>query len=210
MPRKSAKQASGDRAVWRSASMDERRRIICRAGIELINRRGLEALTIRAVAAKVGLGTMSLYTYFTNHHALRLAIIRTGFELLNSCCAAASTLGTVQGWRGSARAYLQFAIDQPNLYTLMFNTPLPEAEDASGDLEAVFANLVDRVQSQLDRRRYRGKALRREARRRAETYWIAVHGLASLVIARRLTSDMERLLDELLARVAPTGTVLDD
>lgn len=214
-PRKSTNHASASvttkppkpsRRQWAAADHNRRREWIVQAALDLIDRKGVDALTARAIARRLGLGTMTLYSYFAGLDDLKLAVIRQAFCLLNQTCTNASTLGTTAGWRGSAKAYLQFAIDHPNLYTLMFNRPLPQTETARGDLEAIFQNLVEIVAEQLAQTTPKPRNLQRLAQTRAETYWIALHGLASLAIAQRLGTETDRLLDDLLTRVAPTPT----
>jgi AcrR family transcriptional regulator len=163
---------------------------------------------MRRVAGELGVGAMTLYTYFPNQQALRRAMIRRGFELLYQRCDAASTLDTPAGWRGGARSYLQFALDHPNLYKLMFDNPMSEDDGdlLEGGFEALLAKVRPRVADQAEPTEHQ-QSVNREARRAAGRYWIALHGLAMLAIAGRLTvleGDLDEILDDLLPRIAPT------
>jgi len=51
------------------------RESIARAGLEIIDRNGLEALSLRAVAEKLGVGTMTLYAYTPDRQALDRDIV---------------------------------------------------------------------------------------------------------------------------------------
>lgn len=189
---------------WRDASHEQRRAMIVCAALRLLHEQDMSAVTMRGVAARLGVGTMTLYTYISGQDALRQAMIRRGFDVLGESCCQASTLDTDGSWQGGARAYLQFARRWPNLYMLMFADPI-----AAGDediLAAGFQPLQDIIAEKLEADGLTGDKLRREARRRAGRYWISLHGLASLVITNRATvleGTIDDVLDDLLEHVKP-------
>jgi len=190
---------------WRRGDTGARRELIVEAAMKLLARDGLGAVTMRRVAARLGVGTMTLYTYFANQRALHREIVRRGFDMLNQGCRDASTVEIDGAWRGGARNYIQFATDHPNLFRLMFDTALPPGDDDL--LHGGFQPLLDRVTQHLAHTQgLKGRRLEREARRQAGRYWLGVHGLAMLVISNRLAvleGDLDTLLDDLLPRVAP-------
>lgn len=179
--------------------------MIVDVAIKLLHRYGLDAVTIRRVAGKLGVGAMTLYTYVEGQHGLQRDMVRRGFEMIGEHCCASSTLATEHSWRGGAKAYLDFAVQNPNLYKLMFDVPM--AKDDADLLHGGFQPLLDRVTEQLSCSGISGQRLSREARAAAGRYWISLHGLATLAIAGRLVvleGDLDQLLDDLLPRVAPT------
>lgn len=179
--------------------------MIVDVAIKLLHRHGPDAVTIRRVASKLGVGAMTLYTYVEGQHGLQRDMVRRGFEMLGEHCCESSTLTSEHSWRGGARAYLSFAIENPNLYKLMFDVPM--ASDDADLLHGGFQPLLDRVIEQLSCSGLAGKRLEREARAAAGRYWIGLHGLAMLAISGRLVvleGDLDHLLDDLLPRVAPT------
>ncbi len=195
------------RIRWPKADATERRDLIVDVAIRLLQRKGLKAVTIRNIAERLNVGTMTLYTYFESRDELRQAMTQRGFELLAGGCQEASTLGTEQGWRGGARYYLQFAMDNPALYKLMFATDAASSDTDEQILHRGFQPLVDRVREQMAARGMTKGQIDREALAAAGRFWIALHGLASLAIAGRLSvlnASHDALLDGLLERVAPT------
>ncbi len=191
--------------AWPQAEPDQRRELIVETAMRLLTAEGPAAVTMRRVAASLGVGTMTLYTYLEGQTALHREMVRRGFDMLNAGCRESSTVDTDGSWRGGARHYLQFAIDHPNLFRLMFDTPLPEGDDDL--LRGGFAPLLERVSERLRQNtKLTGKALEREARKQAGRYWLGVHGLAMLAISNRLSvleGDLEALLDDLLPHIAP-------
>lgn len=190
--------------AWVQADSERRRSLIVDTALKLLHDRDISAVTMRRVASKLGVGAMTLYTYFKSQRDLQLAMIQRGFEMMHANCQASSTLETSEGWRGGAKAYLSFARSNPNLYRLMFETHLP---DGDGDLLAGgFAPLVEKVELRLAEQGVEKRKLKKLAKQAAGRYWIALHGLASLANSGRLDvlqSDLDTLLDEMLERVAP-------
>ncbi|MEM7680404.1 MAG: TetR/AcrR family transcriptional regulator [Planctomycetota bacterium] len=201
-----------DRAQWDAADFEARRSLIVDAGVDLLHERGHEAVTMRRVAERVGVGAMTLYTYVDGQDELRRAMVRRGFEMLGSgCeCAGEAVLQETGSWIGGAMNYLRFAIERPRLYELMFNTDLPP-QDADL-LEAGFQPLLSKVQEQLGLLGWPQDDLAREARRRAGRYWVGLHGLAMIATSGRLSvleGELEQVLGDLLEHVAPTRRPAD-
>lgn len=189
------------------ASRDERRQLIIDVAVRLLKKSGLESVTIRRVADCLGVGAMTLYTYVDGQDGLRLAMTQHGFDLLSEGCASASTLGTAKGWQGSARHYIRFAMENPHLYKLMFATESDASNAEVQILNRGFECLIERVGLEMEAKGIKSAKIQDKALRIAGTYWIALHGLASLAIARRLgvlKADLDVLVDHLLERVAPT------
>ena len=189
---------------WQRAAGEQRRGLITKTALKLLHQKGLDAVTMRAVAGKLGVGAMTLYTYIEGQHGLHREMVRVGFEMLNSGCAQNSTLDTNEGWRGGARSYLRFAIENPNLYKLMFDHFM--SDEDKDLLHGGFQHLFDKVKGRLSCEGYEGENLDRESRARAGRFWIALHGLAMLAIAGRLVvleGGPDELIDDLLKHVAP-------
>ena len=195
------------RQLWQGADHARRKQMIVEVGIELLKRKGLKGVSIRAVAEKLGVGAMTLYTYIDGQDGLRLAMTQYGFDLMASGCREASTLGTPRGWRGGANHYLRFAVENPHLYKLMFATRIDQSAADEQILRRGFQPLLERVKEQMTLRGVPANQIERDALLFAGRYWIALHGLASLAIAGRLgvlDADLDQLLDSLVERVAPT------
>jgi len=189
---------------WTSADRDQRTELITQTGLDLLSKHGPEGVTIRRVAEKLGVGAMTLYTYIDGQDGLRRAMIRKGFEMLDSGCAEASTLESEDGWKGGSLNYLRFAQEQPNLYKLMFDTWIPDSD--LDVLKAGISGLLGHIRMRLEAKGLTGEKLERETLDQAGRFWIGLHGLASLHVANRLGTlerDLDYLLDDLLERIAP-------
>ncbi len=196
--------SSNTRAVdWQALDRDQRKELIVDQAIALLHEDGLDSVTMRRLADRLGVGTMTVYTYVDGQEQLRREIIRRGFRMLKSSCQASKTGSAEHSWHTSARNYIDFALAYPRLYQLMFATPIPDDDAGRQLLDEEFAPLIERVREQLG-----GSAdvSDRQVRAAATRYWIAIHGLASLAIAERLPflyGSLDEVLLDLLERVAP-------
>ncbi|XAM00373.1 TetR/AcrR family transcriptional regulator [Phycisphaeraceae bacterium D3-23] len=207
-------------AAWKDADREHRRAMIIDLALHLLTDEGPDALTMRRVARELGVGAMTLYTYIDGQPGLHRAMVQRGFDIIHHNCATACETQQAQkaqadyaedgsgGWSGGARAYVQFATQHPNLYRLMFDTPV-DANDEQFDqlMHGGFQGLHTVVRERLEAQGLKGKLLDTETRKLAGRYWIALHGLATLAIAGRmqvLHGTLDEVLLHLLEAVAPT------
>jgi AcrR family transcriptional regulator len=153
-----------------AAEPSRRQREIVAAARELLEREGVEGLTVGALAGVVGIKPPSLYKHFDGKRAIELALIADGLV------AHAEAMEATSGDFGSlARAYRAFAIANPQLYRLMTERPLPRDELPEG-LEARAAAPLQRALGGPDR---------------ARAAWACAHGLVSLELAGRFPADAD-------------------
>lgn len=135
---------------------------------------GLAGLSMRGIAGKVGVSSMTLYLYYESKPDIVRHIVAEGFRLLNEQCGAA-------GGDGAARiakigeAYLRFALDNPKYYAAMFNVP---TEHLGGEADPMLAEPTTGVVKLL------AGAL--GDTKKAAGIWAGLHGLAMLAIGGEL------------------------
>ena len=96
-----------------------RAREIVAAARELLEAEGREVLSMRNLAARLGIQAPSIYKHVPGKPALEAAIISAGFEELAEAFAGTTTAA------GFAAAYRAFARRHPHLYRLMTEGELP-------------------------------------------------------------------------------------
>ncbi|MEU3829825.1 TetR family transcriptional regulator [Streptomyces sp. SID486] len=170
------------------------------AGVELLAAEGPQALTLREIARRAGVSHGAPRRYFPTHLELLSAIARRGFADLAGLARAAlerETGGPRARVAALARTYLEFALDRPGMYELMFRHDLLESgrlglRDTSLPLFSLLAGLVGEALPGVD------------ARRAAGALWANLHGTAQLWRWRSLQlatgeEDLAPLLDTVLA-----------
>ena len=99
---------------------------------EMMQADGVAALSFNAIAARLGIKPPSLYTYFPSKHAIYDELFRRGFEAFGQSMSDASdpaqedpVPGTADSLRRVMEAYMAFALENPDLFQLMFQRPVP-------------------------------------------------------------------------------------
>lgn len=113
-----------------SRSQDEVQQIrdrILDEAVYLITEKGFNNLSMRAIAARVGMTAANIYNYYQNKDELYLDIQTRGFERLYGELKQAleENPDPRPGLLAVMRAYLSFGMSFPSLYEIMFilNTP---------------------------------------------------------------------------------------
>lgn len=164
--------------------------------MELFQEDGLAAVTMRAVAARVGVSPMAIYRHYANRDELLKGLIAEAQALfLNYLQQAQAGRDAWERLSLSGRAYLRFALEHPREYALVFQEPVGKAAGKrSWQSAATFRFLVDRVRECADA----GLLGAPDAEAAALTLWAQVHGLVSLYLAGKLAVD-ERAFEAMYA-----------
>jgi AcrR family transcriptional regulator len=98
---------------------------ILEAAWALARAEGLAGLSMRDLAAAVGMQPPSLYSYFDSKHAIYDAMFRQGYEELESRAELFSTAPGAPALKALVRGYLKFCTEDPARYQLMFQRMVP-------------------------------------------------------------------------------------
>ncbi|HXA38042.1 MAG TPA: TetR/AcrR family transcriptional regulator [Phenylobacterium sp.] len=103
---------------------------LCAAAERLFAERGPDAVTMRQLAAELGVSPMTPYRYFEDKEDILAAVRANGLSRFAEALETARA--TAQGARaiGSAvgEAYVDFALSNPHAYKLMFDVNQPHVE----------------------------------------------------------------------------------
>jgi AcrR family transcriptional regulator len=152
---------------------------------------GPAALSTRRLATEVGTSTMTIYTHFGSMGDLHAAVRREGFaRIAQAVTARVATDDPVADLAGSALAYLDAALTEPELYRAMFTHRPPSGDDAGS---GVFDLLVVRVGRCVEDGRFPDADPSKCAAWAGEL-WAAIHGLVALGLAGTVPDDQLRPL----------------
>lgn len=164
---------------------------------------GLEAVTMRQLAAELGVSPMTPYRYFADKDAILAAVRARAFtrhaEALEAAYAAAG--GLIERSAAVGRAYLRFALEHPEAYKLMFDAEQPNASAYPELVEAgerSRATMTAHLREMVDAGWVKG-----DPNLIGHMMWSALHGAIQLQMAGLLDPelDAERLSDETLAAI---------
>lgn len=185
---------------------------IVRAAGELMDEHGTDqAVTLRAVARRLGISVPSIYAHFPDVAAIFRAVVEDAFVVLEDRLgAAASGSGPdpVERLHTIGAAYLTFAFESPLRYRLLFgglwSPPEPVGDEpARPDApllvgEGTFAVIRQAVADCVDA----GRSGSEDMFATATACWVTLHGLAGLQPAAPRFPWPADLLGTLLDRVA--------
>lgn len=112
---------------------------------EMMKKDGVGALSFNAIARELGIKPPSLYTYFDSKHAIYDALFRRGFEEFGRVMRENTDTDKPFpiALRQAIRRYMQFAKDNPDLFQLMFQRPIPHFVPSEESLKVSFSVLEE-------------------------------------------------------------------
>lgn len=134
----------------RKQSHDDTVRDILLIAREMMRADGVAALSFNGIARRLGIKPPSLYTYFPSKHAIYDALFRRGFqEFADYMDAHMDRASGLEGYIHSImRAYMAFALENPDLFQLMFQRPIPGFEPSDESM-AVSLDVLERMRQEL-------------------------------------------------------------
>ncbi len=175
------------------------RAALVRAAMDLLEESGETELSLRAVARRAGVSAAAPYRHYADREALVSAVAAVGYrELAERLAAAHPSPSTPEQLASVAIAYVQFALERPALFRIMFGEPCDRHDDervaAAAAVSQYVRAIVERSFPQAD-----AEAL-------ATAVWALVHGLAFLhldgkldaatpsAVTKRITAAIDALL----------------
>ena len=171
----------------REREREEVRTRILDAARELFASEGVESVTMRRIAERIEYSTTAIYFHFRDKEALLAELCDCDFRAFaHGFTLIAQIQDPVERLVAAGRAYVEFGLNHPSHYRLMFMTPKtteastiakgnPE-EDAYAFLKSIVAELMARGRFRAD--------LGNDADLVSQVIWAAMHGLVSLEIAK--------------------------
>lgn len=139
-------ESNSDRVNRRRAAT---RREILDAAWDVLRADGPAALSLRDLAARVGMRAPSLYSYFSSKSDLYDALFMDGYQsVLASYETIDRTADPLADLRTSAHLFVTLAVEDPVRYTLLFQRPIPgfvPSAAAYAPSVAVYQLLVERM-----------------------------------------------------------------
>ncbi len=178
-----------------------RRRLITNTARKLAEAEGWDAVTTRRLSTEIEYSQPVLYRHFSSMDDIAAAVAIDGFgELAEALGRARSDAATPeQALRQIARAYIDFARENPALYAAMFTRATTlrfAAAETRPPMHAGFAGLRESLAP---------LAGDKDLDTLTEVFWAALHGLTTLTLGGRLRQgrDDDRV-DLLVAQFSAT------
>jgi AcrR family transcriptional regulator len=154
----------------------------------LLAQRGAEAVSLREISQAAGVSHAAAYRHYADKQALLVDLAQAGFSELaeiNRAAVAASRGGPLEQLKACGRAYVEFGVQRPHLLQLMFGGVITDW-DAHAPLVQAARELADTLASIVVRGQASGDIRPGEVGDLTLTAWSLVHGLALLLLGRRI------------------------
>jgi len=168
---------------------DDTRTNILVAALKIVKEESWQALSMRKIADQIEYTAPIIYEYFANKEALLLELTRTGFLILSDDVQEARDKYSEPAMQLEAMwlAYWNFAFRKKELYQLMYGVDvnccemariLPESELYADMISGVIQQIMTPPIPTED-----------EVCIKYYTFWSVIHGLISINMVRKNTSD---------------------
>jgi AcrR family transcriptional regulator len=190
----------------REREKQEVRRKILDAARELFAEQGYDAVTMRKIAEKIEYSPTAIYLHFKDKDELIQELCENDFYTFSIHFAGINSMEDPrEALAAAGQLYVQFAVEHPDQYRLMFMTPHPFGpnekakkrrgnphEDAYAALLALVTLVSERGQLRRDLK---------DLELITQTVWAGIHGVISLEIAMNRRADEWIAWSPLAARV---------
>jgi AcrR family transcriptional regulator len=155
----------------------------------ILDREGVEGLTIRKVAARAGVSPMAMYRHFADKDALLNALMEDGLAAWEKIVRAIRAQDPMEWLEAVIEALLKFALAQPHRFDAAFFLPAPKARRYPDDFVAGRSPVVAMIMVRIDQAKADGRLGDRPAVDIALALAGLGQGLVSMHRANRFCSD---------------------
>lgn len=179
---------------------------LCAAAERLFAERGPDAVTMRQLAAELGVSPMTPYRYFQDKDDILAAVRTNGFNKFAAALEAARAAGKSARAKAAAvgDAYVRFAFDNPHTYKLMFDLNQPVGDTGYPELQAAgeraHATMSAWVKDQVQAGEMVG-----DPEQIGAMFWAATHGVVVLEMAGKLPPGAARDLHHRISATLAKG-----
>lgn len=161
---------------------------LCDAALEIFAEKGVQGLTLREVAERLGVSPMTPYRYFKDKDAILTAVRARAFNDFAQALEKASTRGkdAIAKSNAAGKAYEDFAFANAEAYRLMFMVTQKDAERKDPGLQQA----AERARATMS---YHVEQLVKEGAFEGDpeligyVFWAAIHGLVTLELSGKFT-----------------------
>jgi len=178
---------------------------LCEAAEQLFAARGPDAVTMRQLAAELGVSPMTPYRYFKDKEDILAAVRTNGYNRFADALEKAFASATSAKAKSSAvgEAYVNFAFEHPQTYKLMFDLNQPHESDYP-DLVAA-ARRAHATQTAYVKELVAAGVLAGDPDEIGRMFWAATHGAVGLELAGKLPPGTARILHAQLGHALARG-----
>lgn len=162
------------------------RKSLVSTATDMVTEGGIEGLSFRKLAERIGVSRTAAYHHFTDKNDLLCAIAEQGFEQWHKRVSeifSQENLSNENKYRNFVHAYIAFATQNPSLYELMFGRLIWKENNSTETLKQIAYASFNYQVEMTKLWQEQGIMIQDEnSLRLAQVTWATLHGIARLVI----------------------------
>lgn len=165
---------------------------------EFIDKEDSEKLTLKILSDATGTSRSAIYRHFKNKDELIETVIKAGFERFDQVISSPlqdMEKPLIDRFYMSAKAYMEFAKDNPNLYRLLFGRKYSHIREEILSIKDEQCSGFGALKKAVEEGQKDGVLKKEDSYCQAIIIWSSLHGLASLRIDGFM--DVEEIFEEL-------------
>lgn len=155
----------------------------------VLEREGIDGLTIRKVAERADLSPMALYRHFADKDALLDALMVDGLAAWQSIVRSIRARDPLEWLTAVGEAHLDFALEQPHRYDAAFFLPAPAARRFPDDFAAGHSPAIAMIMARIEQAKAEGRLCDKPTLEIALALVAAGHGFVVMHRANRFTGE---------------------
>ena len=165
----------------------EMREAILSAALGLFSEEGYDNVTMRKIAEEIEYSVGTIYLYFKDRDEIFFELHKLGFdEFFERQLAVQDAKDPLQRLTEHGLAYIQFAIDQPQYYDLMFISHIPTKTIKIQQNWKSGHRTYDLLKLNISQAKEAGYFKNVDVEVAAFSLWSFVHGISSLFVRDRM------------------------
>ncbi len=153
---------------------------LLKAAGDLLAAEGPGALTVRRIANSAGVSTMNVYSRFGGKDGVVEHLFVEGFtRLADGMRSVEATDDPIADMMACGLSYRQFAIENPTLYSVMFDRVVPDYVPTI-EAQMIAGSTLELLASRIERAMDAGKLRPGDRVHTAALVWATCHGVVSL------------------------------
>ncbi len=186
--------------------------IIRDAALDIILKDGFDALSMRKIGTRTGMTAANIYNYYSNKDEIYLSIQQKGFDILHKNFQLINDKkdDPAAKLQDMIQAYINFGINNPGIYEVMFTRNTPKYADYIGTKTEITAKqeketallLLGEATKLIEGVIYNNPGIEMpDVRYRIIQAWTTLHGVVSLFNSRVL-QEVEPETEKLIKNIS--------
>jgi AcrR family transcriptional regulator len=153
--------------------------------LDFIKTDDVENLTLKVLSDRTGTSRSAIYRHFASRDALIETMIQGGFDDFDKCISPIlhdKNKSLIDRFYLSGKALIDFALENPNLYRLLFGKKYAHIREQLVSIEDETCSGFGALKSAIEEGQQAGILKKEDAHQQSIVIWASLHGLASLMI----------------------------